>query len=344
MKPSIVYTFFACLLTSVLGAQPGVVFTGRILDENTGRGIAGITVRLIGQGEDITDDQGIFRISVQPNIEQVQLELPSGWVIQYPRNGQAPVPRSANARLDVEVKQLRSQNERLLLEIGRLQREQKLKEVQIDSLQQVLEDSLALYQKRFQVRSYEYEDAARRSEAETRALEEKLAALTARLEAQFMEKNKTEIRGTVSAELLAFLDRLKDLRDFLPNFRDVFLYPQAADNFDRIVESYNQVRTPIYDHHQDRLGQVRLYWQDAVLSDDLEEVYRLILDNIHQRTILPMNGDLIQYRKDWATGRMPRVKASKKAQQRAQEIHQALAFPIQELEQKIKEVNSRLTN
>jgi len=330
------------LLNVPLDAQNGLIFSGRIVDENTGRGISGLMVRLVGQGGDITDDEGMFRIAIRINTDQVQVELPAGWEIQYPRSGQAPVLRSADAHLDIEVKRLRSQNEQLLREIDRLRDEKRLKEAQIDSLQQVLEDSLGFYQKRFQLSVNEYQDAAQRAEAETRALREKISALTAGLEDRFTKKNKAEIRGRLTSELRAYLTRLKDVRNFLPDFRDIFLYENVAKNFDGAVQRYNEARAPVYDHQEQRLAQVDLYWKDEVLNDDLKEVYTLINEKIHAQLIHPMNNDLMTYRKEVATGRRPRISATRKARARADEVSQALAFPTEELEQKIREVNNNL--
>lgn len=336
-------SLFLCLLIPVLVAAQGeVIFSGRIVDAVTGAAVPGMRVRIVGQGEGVTDDDGLFRIPVKKGTVEVKLELSGEWTVQYPREGKALVPMSSEARIDFEVKRLRSENAMLLQEVARLKKEGKLKTAQIDSLRQVVENSLGRFQEELARAAGSYRDSLRRSTEETAALRRKIAELTDRLEQDFIRRNKAEAVALISSELLTYLDRLKDLRDFLPHIRDVFLDSRASENFNTAVNRYNAARGPINDNREGRLASARLYWQDALTADELEEAYTLILTGIHARIILPLNNELVDHIRAAATGNMPRVAASKKAKDAADAAFKTLDYPIRELEQKISEVNVRL--
>ncbi len=330
------------LIPVLVAAQDAVIFSGRIVDAATGAGVPGMRVRILGQGEGVTDDDGLFRIPIKKGTVEVKLELSSEWTVQYPREGKALVPMSSQARIDFEVKRLRSENAMLLQEVARLKKEGKLKSTQIDSLQRVVENAVGRFQDELARTAGVYRDSLRRSTEETAQLRLKITELTNRLEKDFIRRNKAEAVALISSELLTYLDRLKDLRDFLPQIRDVFLDNRASENFNTTVSRYNAARGPINDNREGRLASARLYWQDPLTADELEEAYTLILNGIHSRIILPLNNEVVENIRAAATGRMPRVAASKKAKDAADEAFKTLDYPIKELEQKIGEVNLRL--
>ena len=332
----------ALLLIPLLAYSQEVIFSGRIVDAATGAGVSGIRVRILDQGEGVTDDDGIFRIPLKKGTTEVQVELSKEWTVQYPREGKALVPLSSEARIEFEVKRLRSENALLLKEVERLKNEGRLKSAQIDSLRQVLEDSAAVFQERIALKTGIYQDSLRKSAVENEALRLKLSELTGQLEQTFIRRNRAEARGLISSELLAYLDRLKDLRDFLPHIRDVFLDNRASENFNKIVTRYNAAREPVNDNREARLAAARLYWPDELTEDELEEAYDLVLTDIHQRIILPLNDELVAHIRAAATGKTPRVAASKNAGKAADAAVKTLEYPISLLEQKIREVNTRL--
>ncbi len=332
------------LATAPFSAQRSLVFSGRIVDESSARGVPGVLVRIVGQGEDVTDDDGIFRIALRPGTAEVQLTLPVGWAVQYPRGGRAPVPASGDVQVDIEVKRLQAENQLLRQELDRLRREGRLRDAQLDSLRRAVEDSITTFENRAARAAGLYRDSLRRTEAEAAALRAEVQKLTQELEQVFIRRNKAETYGLISTELLAYVDRLKDVRDLLPGVRDAFLHPRAAEQFNATLQRYNTARNTLHDNHESRLGSVKLYWRDEPLADDLEEVYDLALEQIHRRLVLPMNDEIIGQMQAAATGRKARVSATKKARKAADRAHAALAYPIEDLEKKIREVTLQLKN
>lgn len=343
MKNAVFYTLLFIFYSLSVPGQDAV-FRGRLIDESTDRGVPGVLVSLVGFGQKMTDDEGMFQIAITPNTDQVQIELPDGWEIRSHLDGKVLVPRSSSQFQPIRVKPVFSEYDQLRRDLARMREENRLKAVQIDSLEQLVKDSINWYRNQIKVSSYESRTETNRAAAEAETLRQKVDELTRRLEARYTELNKAELRGTVSGELLVYLDKLKDLRDFLPNFRDVFLFPQASENFDQLVTAYNEARAPIYENQQGRLAEVALYWEDPVLTDDLEEVYDLILNGIHKESVLPMNDELIGLVRAYVAGRMPRVQANRKAHKKAKTAYDTLAAPIESLEKKIGEVNGHLSH
>jgi len=125
-------------------------------------------------------------------------------------------------------------------------------------------------------------DSLEQMAARKATLESRVAELTAQLEAGFLKRNREEVFEGLSRELLVFTDKLKDLRDKLkPDFmRTVTRSPESLAQLNEAVSAYNGARNALYEAHESRLQQVRLYWERELLTYQLEEIYRLALIGI----------------------------------------------------------------
>lgn len=56
-------------------AQQVTNFKGRLLDAE-GRGIGGVRVVILGQGEGTSNDEGFFTVPIQQQVEEIEINLP----------------------------------------------------------------------------------------------------------------------------------------------------------------------------------------------------------------------------------------------------------------------------
>lgn len=318
-------------------AQQGdpIVFQGRILNQQTGQPLAGVEVRIIGAGSAITNDDGVFRIPLPRNMTSVKVELPSGWAVVIPEAGQAPVPMDHSYLTPFLIKQLQSRIDQLERTVTRLERENKLKQGQIDSLQQTVADSARLWREQL--------DRLRLSKtAQEDSLRQRIDRLSAALESGAIRDNKRIAYRAVSSELLHFESALKDLRDALPYVQNAFLSPGAMEEFNRQVKKYNAAWDSLYRYRADRIDQVRKYWEQPELTTRTEQVYQLALDRIHRDIVLPARDGITGEMAAYATGQKPRLTAQKQAKKAAVKLLSQLHVPIQELENAIATLNQGL--
>jgi len=343
------YTLFFAVLLQLAGlsAQPGepVRFRGRIVHLETNRPLSGLQVSAPGASEALTDDEGFFTLSLPPGTTEFTLEVASAdWAVHFPRQGRAAVPRSPQTPVEFLVKKLRSEHAALRAQVARLKREGRLKDNQLDSLQQILRDTVLAMEKRFEKDKESKSDALQVVARQKAELEQRLAELSARLEAGYLKRNREEVYDSLSRELLVFVDKLKDLRDKLqPAFmRTVTLSPQSLEQLRQATEAYNRARNALYNAHGSRLQQVELYWERDLLTYQLAEIYQLALDRIHRSIILPLNDGAFQQLRDAALGQAPRLAAQKAATNQGKAAFNALEVPIRELEQDIAAFTQRL--
>lgn len=337
----------ALLLCCGLPAQPGepVPFRGRVVHLETNRPLSGLQVSAPGASEALTDDEGLFTLILPPETTEFTLEIASaGWEVHYPRQGRAAVPRSLQTPVEFLVKELRSENAALRAQVARLKREGRLRASQLDSLQQILRDTVQAMEDRFARKNASRSDSLQAVARQKAELEQRLAELSARLEAGYLKRNREEVYDSLSRELLVYVDKLKDLRDKLkPGFmRSVTLSPGSLEQLRQATDAYNRARNALYNAHDSRIQQVGLYWERELLTYQLEEIYQLALDRIHRDIILPLNDGAFKQLRDAALGQAPRLAAQKAATREGKAAFNALDIPIRELERDIAAFTERL--
>lgn len=312
------------------------ILTGRILDQQSQKGVPNLVVQAIGYSQGRTDSEGIFRIALPKKVDNVKIEISSGYKILSHLGGNVPVPRSSDVMVEMLVQKLASENDQLQKEVDRLKRQNRLKSQQIETLQATIEDSLKLYRKRF---STQHKNA----NAERDSLLQLVERLTARLETNFLLANKREAYQNISTDLLTFVTRLKDLRDWLSHADDALLNEQALKNFNKVLDAYSKARDQLFVKQADYQDQVEKYWTEETLPADLQKICDLALKSIHDPFILPLNDSLLKPIGEFYTGKKARLTAKKEVKKQSEQTTAALLLPIRNLEQDINTFNTILS-
>ncbi len=333
MKTRIAWASLLWLLPAFLMGQD-FILTGRIMNYQTKKGVPNITVKVVGYNQTTTDDEGVFRIAIPAKLTRVKLEVAGGYKPLL--EGEMPVPKSSDEILQVLVEKLVSENDRLQREVDRLSRQNRLKVQQIQALKSTIEDSISVYRQRLAAKS---QDAT----IERDSLVQLVERLTAKLESNYILANKRETYQNVSTNLLTYLTKLKDLRDWLKHVDDVLVNQKAADNFNKTLEAYSAARDELFVQQADYLDQVQKYWTDESLTTDLKRICDLALKDIHDQHILPLNDTILKSVGEFYTGKKARLTAKKEVKKQAETTLANLLLPIRELEQEINTFNAILS-
>jgi hypothetical protein len=336
-KTTMLFVTLAILifLPALLSAQD-FLLTGRIIDQASQKGVPNLTIQIVGYNQGRTDSEGIFRIAIPKKLEQVKIEIAGGWKITSHLGGNTPVPRSSSTMVEMLVQKLADENEALRAEIARLKRQNKLKANQVENLQAGVQDSLKIYRQRLVKQRLS-------AAAERDSLIKIVERLTLSFEEDYLLKNKREAYQNISTDLLTYLTRLKDLRDWLTHAEDVLLNPKSAEYFNRTLESYNQARDQLFVKQADYQDQLQKYWTDETRATDLQKICDLALKAIHDRHILTLNDTLLKSMRDFANGKKARLTAKKEIKQQAAETTGNLLLPIRDLEQQVNTFNTLLS-
>jgi hypothetical protein len=317
-------------------AQSEVIFTGRIVDNDSGAGVSNIPVQITGFGEARTQDDGLFKIAIPDGLSQVEVGLPEEWSIIYPVQGRVAVPRDASFTTEIIVKEKFSRLDQLKREVARLRQEKKLSEFQIDSLEQVVKDSMNFYRAR--LRTLELDRAAERDSIDAR-----IAILTAKIENSVIERKQEQLIKALCQDLNRYLYRLKDFRDWMFHVEDVFLREGAMDQYNKMLNNYSSSWDSLYVNRMNYIDQVRRYWENNALPRETEEVMGLALEDIHEKIILPANESVNGEIADFVTGKSSRLGAQKRAKKSANGLVVDLKLPISTLERYIENLCDQLS-
>ena len=362
----------SCLLCFILQstgtAQPdsGVhQLRGRLVEVVNGKtvGVPGVTIRVPGQWEDKTGDDGTFTLSLSKAERYVELELvPANYEFIFPDIVNLP-PSNTFVKILVccgeeTDQQFKSQVVQLDKKIDQTIRQRKISKRQINQLKRQLIDTVLYYQTVVYLNEQSIQKLEANLEAattENQALQDSLASyqeqlqkahqqisvlsqeLYAALEEKFLRQQEHYTR--VSTGLQNYLDRLKDLRDWLPQLGNYFRHPQAQQQFNVVVTAYSEAWRHISTEHEKDLSAVAHYWENLAVMEHLELVDRYILDTIHKDVMLtPFNEMVIRPIQQWSSRQMALGPARKKATKGAQQIKDQLDPLIEQLEVMIQEM------
>lgn len=312
------------------------ILKGRIIDQQSQKGVPNLVVQIVGYSQGRTDSEGIFRIAIPKKVDNVKIEVSNNYKILSHLSGNVPVPRSSDVLVEMLVQKLASENDQLQKEVERLKRQNRLKTKQIESLQSTIEDSLKIYRKRVSSQN-------KNTNAERDSLIQLVERLTTKLESNFLLVNKREAYQNISTDLLTYLTRLKDLRDWIAHADDVLLSEQAMNNFNKVIENYNQARDQLFIKQADYTDQIQKYWTDETLPTDLQKIYDLALKSIHDQHILTLKDTLLKSIGEFYTGKKARLVAKKEVKKQADTTTGNLLLPIRDLEQQVNTFNTILS-
>lgn len=328
---------FFCLSAWALSAQR--IFLGKIIGADK-TSMRGIEVSIEGGSPALSDDHGLFRMALSNDAVRsgrIRLIVP-GYQIMNPEDGEVVLPLSQEWVTEITVKPTAApppdrQNLALRREIEKLKAEKVAKDAdlqrrqaEIDSLKQARTTHMGQASSQIDSLSRLIESAKKESEQ----LEWQLRELINRRKASFYDE--------LSQTLLNYLDKLKNLSDWMPRVSDAFFSDAGMQQFNQVIGSYNGARDSLFNKHKRFESDISQFWEkDRLLR--LEDVHQLVLGEIHRDVVLGVvQNEIVEAMKDFATGKTGRQPALRKAEKSAVKAESLLRVAIPKLEDRMNQL------
>lgn len=165
-------------------------------------------------------------------------------------------------------------------------------------------------------------------------LENTVAELTIQLEAAMEERyhKKNQYFKDISANLLSYVRKAKDLKDHLP-FIETYFSVRSFENYERDIKGYNEQYEKFDNNQMDYLEGIKHYWEDEALLKKTEELFNFLGKGIHYNQIYKVTLDIMAE----IGNQKP-----KKAQKIASLAHEDMTINLSRLEKDINRVLSEL--
>lgn len=308
-------------------------------------------------GDAVTDENGEFRFTypvrnaVEPVIsiglisDDHKMLRPVDGSIQLDTAVDEMLVEFLVINLESETPALKKRIAGLEKRITGLKQENNLTLQQINALNNTLLDTILFFEANRVVlenKIADYEETTAEQSAEIAQLrgqidnlEGQVDQLTQDLEDALEEKylRQNEVFKNISANLVTYLRKAKDLRDHLPFMSSYFNSPTGYQNFDQDIRGYNAAYEAFDNDRLSYLEGVDRYWNNAALTKKLEEAFDFLGKAIHQSQILPVVNNINQ--------ELHKQKP-KKAQKIATVAHEDMAVNIRALEKQINRTLSQL--
>lgn len=335
---------------------------GRVVEVANGKskGVPRITVKISDDFDvDITDENGNFRLVFPPDRDFVTIvvENAPNKMISPPR-GLVNIPPER----DLQIVLCGEQNQRLMQQvkaleghIKKLEKEKNLTQRQLLEMHRTLLDTIIYYENLIALKEQQSKETKEALDAEIRArdaviqsLKDSLFLLTQRLSNALEERflKQKEYFDLISADLLEYADKAKDLRDIgiPPRLTYCFNSPEASRELIRSIESYEKIRDEILRNHGGRVLFVQQYWDDPDPAEKLNDAYHYLLETVHKEGILPLDQQVFGQIREYVSKQSGRTSAEKEAKKRSGQIVPGLTSSILELEKKIKDALDAMSN
>lgn len=357
MKTHSLYLLFLLGCSSAFSQNPRLIaVSGLVLELTEGgqKAVPGVTVSVAGQDYDITDQEGRFmlHLSAEKNEAIVVLEG-CPYPMVSPFGGKIYLPPSGELQIRVcgqENQKLRRDIDALENKVKNLESKRKLSERQLSGLHKAMLDTILHYQEALhQLNStvVEYESSLRERESMVAALEEKLASVEQELFLALEEKylRQKELMDAISTGLEQYTDQVKNLRDMLlpERISHYFLNEGARRQLYLAINKYNEARAYILNNHQSQVEGVGHYWASPGLARQLEETYRYILEEVHQKAVYPMEFSVNENLKLYLSGQLGRSRAAREAEKGAASAMAELSPRLETLEKKCADMIRQLS-
>ena len=329
--------------------------TGRVAAMRDGQpaGVADVKVEIRDFHYDITDTGGYFKLALPPEQDFVSIELANtAFRMISPYSGIVNLPPDEKFQILV----CNGQNQQLLKKVAdldgqikKLEAGKKLSRLQISAMQKTLVDTLFYFEKLTGGLEAEIE-VLKKEKAENNQriaeLESKIAALESsnrELSAalfQALQKKFLRQKGivdTVSAGLLEYADRLKDLRDQCrPSRLPMSFRSEAAmDDLAKKIGAYNEQRELILKNYRGEELAVREFWENPTAAESLRETHAFLFKTVHDAQVIPLDQQVFEQLRAVLSKQTGRVKGQKTATAAAENIVPGLDQSIFELETRI---------
>lgn len=362
--------FSICLLNISLVAQnTSYRLKGRLVQMQAGKkvGIKNMMVEIPGIGRDRTTDDGTFQITIPFHLKFAKVEVPeTGQKFIFPDLLEMPPPNNfteillccgseTNQDFTEKVKEVH-----ILVEQSKASK--KLSERQIIQLKKSLIDTVLHYEtelflnrqdlakiqnqlKNEQKENLVLQDSLQVFQQQIDLLNQKVLELTRDLHFALDEKYQRQQAYllTISTELQDYLDKLKDLRDWLPRIDNYYRNAQAREQFIATCKDYEAAWKVISLSHEEQLTAVQHFWTNPLVANNLDHLYNRILHEIHDDLIINnLNKQVISPMQDWAARTKGLILARKETIKSADALLKILNPEIKRLEENLVEFMKQL--
>lgn len=338
---------FLLILPWISHAQSIVTLRGKVVElkENKPVGVPGVVVSVSGESYDITAPDGSFKLTAPKGLDYVTITIKgSSSTMISPYEGKVNIPPQYEP---IEITLCQENNQKLLQKVAdlnskvkALQKTNKLTSQQAERLQRTMLDTILHYQTLVNSLESNLSNVASENTnlknqlkemiAKNEMLEQKLfAALADRF------KNQQTAFETISTGINNYVSRLKDIQWILPTdaMACVTNAAGACNQFYSTIEKYNTARNYINDHKDEHVQASVLYWDNAMLTDELKSTYDYILTTIHEPLLFnKMNQEIINPLKQRSTGKTSLKTAKREIQVASKAISEELVPLIKTLE------------
>ena len=347
---------FCALINHALSAQQGrgIEVHGRVVEMVNGKtiGIPNISVGIGKDDYDITEPDGSFSLYVNSSNQKfVRLTLTGidNRQMLKPMEGIVDIPPSKNVEILLCSQQnqaLKTKVVELNSKVKSLQSKYNLSSRQVQNLQKEMLDTIMFYEQRIQIIKA---DAAQQSVASKSVVQEKdniirklelelqqtMRLLIEAKDERFLHKQKHF--QSISAGLRQYLDALYNLKDMLlpDKVSHYFINPESVNKLNSKIDAYNSARDGLLAQQDAHLTAVQHYWNDPSVKQQLAATYTYILTEVHDKTVYPVELTVNETIKKYATGKLGRQEAQKKATQATKEPYSRLTVMMPILEEKI---------
>jgi DNA repair exonuclease SbcCD ATPase subunit len=359
MKPRLLIVFLFFFMSGSFWAQQSVTLRGKVVEitpEGT-VGVPGVVVSVSGESYDVTAQDGSFKLFAPGGLDQITITIKgSSSMMISPYEGKVSIPPLYEP---IEIKLCQEKNEQLINKINQLnarirslQKTQKLTHRQMEQMHQTMLDTITFYQARLDLANRQLEKAEVANQElknKITELEKSNALLEEKLFLALGEKFATQQKHfeSISAGLNNFISRLKDLHHILPTDAEACLSnaPGACNRFYGYIEKYNQARNYIHEHQDEDIRAAAHFWSDPRAAAGLKEIYRFILDTIHEPYLFDkMNTTVIQAIKQRSQGNTGLKAAKKQVAEAGNTLAADLEPLIRTLDEKKSILLTLLTN
>lgn len=355
MKPQFLTLLLYLLIAGPLFAQQSVTLRGKVVEitpEGT-VGVPGVVVSVSGESYDVTAQDGSFKLFAPGGLDQITITIKgSSSMMISPYEGKVSIPPLYEP---IEIRLCQEKNEQLLQKVNNLnarirslQKTQKLTSRQLEQMYHTMLDTITFYQalvEKTNLQLVKADAANQELKNKIAELEKSNALLEEKLFLALGEKFTAQQKHfeSISTGLNNYISRLKDLHHILPTDAEACLSnaPGACNRFYGYIEKYNQARNDIHEHQDEDVRAAANYWSDPSVAAGLKEVYRFVLDTIHEPYIFDkMNTTVIQPIKQRSQGNTS-LKAAKK---QVAEAGNTLATDLEPLIRALDDKKSGLLN
>lgn len=329
--------YLVCYLLSCLTIESRAQkISGKVIETNNGKtiGVGNIKVTVKDFSYEITNQQGEFEITIPTGKDYVKLNLENtNRQLISPFLGLVYLPPSDKVELIVCAQE----NKRLLVEVDKLNKKVKsfqtkyqLSEKKAALTYKEMMDTIVHYEQRIQILDEQKKQMESQYSAEVTRLQteiDRLKSVEESLMRQLLEakddkfKKKQAVFQNISAGLRRYVDELQNLSDMLipERISQYFTYDNraAVDQLSIKINAYNKAYDEIIDTHDANITATRHYWEDEIITNQLENTYTFLLSEVHKMTVKPLEFSVNEALKKLASKELGRREAEKKAKESA---------------------------